>query len=312
MNYRFEKLTTDTVKDLLPLYADAFGKPITEKELVAKFDTSFTGHAFVGFTAYHKETNDAAAFYGVFPCFCVFQNETFLVAQSGNTMTHSNHRGQGLFTQLALETYQYCREIGVHLVFGFPNNNSYPGFVRKLDWIHFDNIEAYTIRVKTISFYRMNKWFKMSEEKFYKRGHDLLSNCKIGKPFPSSCKQEGVPVIDHSADFFNYKTYEKNYLIEVVGLNCWVKFNTDFLVIGDMELASEQKWDKVIRELKKLAAKMFIPHLRFQGSNRTPLAHYFQKNGQKLEVTHAIGGINFSNIIPLEKMKFTAADNDTF
>ena len=312
MNYRFEKLTIDTVKDLLPLYADAFGKPITEKELVAKFDTSFTGHAFVGFTAYYKETNDAAAFYGVFPCFCVFQNETFLVAQSGNTMTHSNHRGQGLFTQLALETYQYCREIGIHLVFGFPNNNSYPGFVKKLSWIHFDNIEAYTLRVKTISYYRMNKWFKISVKTFYKRGHTILSKCKKGMPFQSSCLVKNTPVVDRSKEYIDYKTYEKNYLIELANVALWVKFNTNFLVIGDIALKSEEEWKKVIDELKKIAAKMFIPHLRFQGSIDTPLAHFFEKNGQKLEVTHAIGGINFTNKIPMEKMKFTAADNDTF
>ena len=311
MSYQIELLTKENVKDLIPLYENAFGKKITLSSLRQKLNTSFAGISHVGYTAYDQDGN-AAAFYGVFPCLAQYNDQTYLVAQSGNTMTHAAHQGKGLFTILAKKTYEYCRDKGIHLVFGFPNNNSYPGFVRKLDWIHFDNIEAYTIRVKTISFYRMNKWFKMSEERFYKRGHALLSNCKIGKPFPSSCKQEGVPVIDHSDDFFKYKTYETNYLLEVAGINCWVKFNTNFLVIGDIQMASELKWNRVISELKKIAANMFIPHLRFQGSTNTPLANYFQKKGQKLEVTHAIGGINFSNIIPLEKMKFTAADNDTF
>jgi hypothetical protein len=31
-----------------------------------------------------------------------------------------------------------------------------------------------------------------------------------------------------------------------------------------------------------------------------------------MDVSYTVGGINFSNEIPLEKMKFTAADNDTF
>ena len=57
---------------------------------------------------------------------------------------------------------------------------------------------------------------------------------------------------------------------------------------------------------------MFIPHIRFQGSTNTYLAVFFAKHGKKLDVSHAIAGINFSNLIPLEKMKFTAADNDTF
>ena len=311
MEYQIKQLTPSKVKDLVPLYQNAFGKAISEEALDQKLNTQFSELTHVGFIAY--DTNGtAAAFYGVFPCFANYNGKTYLVAQSGNTMTHSEHRGKGLFTILAKKTYEYCVEKGIHLVFGFPNNNSYPGFVRKLDWIHFDNIEAYTIRVKTISFYRLNKWFKYSENAHQKRGHLILSQLKKGKPFPSSCLQDDVPVVNHSEDFFKYKTYEKNYLVEVAGINCWVKFNTNFLVIGDIQMASELKWNKVISELKKIAAKMFIPHLRFQGSTDTPLANYFQKNGQKLEVTHAIGGINFTDKIPMEKMKFTAADNDTF
>ncbi|MFM7682710.1 MAG: GNAT family N-acetyltransferase [Bacteroidota bacterium] len=311
MNYQIELLTKEKVKDLVPMYENAFGKKITEAALQQKLDTNFVGISHVGYTAYDQNGN-AVAFYGVFPCLANYNGETYLVAQSGNTMTHTAHQGKGLFTILAKKTYEYCVEKGIHLVFGFPNNNSYPGFVQKLNWIHFDTIEAYTLRVKTLSFYRMHKWFNWSENKFYKRGHRILSNCKKGQSFPSSCKQEGVPVIDHSSDFFNYKTYEKNYLIEVAGLNCWVKFNSEYLLVGDIQLAEEREWNKTLDHLKKLAAKMFIPHLRFQGSTNTPLANYFQKIGQKLEATHAIGGINFSNIIPLEKMKFTAADNDTF
>ena len=311
MNYEIKKLTPATVKDLIPLYKETFGKDITEAALQQKLNTAFTGLSHVGFTAYDEHGN-AAAFYGVFPCFVTYDGNTFLVAQSGDTMTHPRHQGKGLFTLLAKETYQYCKENGVHLVFGFPNENSYPGFVNKLGWEHFDDIEAFAVRVRTISFYRLNQWFSYSEDAHQKRGHAVLSKLKKGKPFPSSCAQYDVPVVDHSEEFFKYKTYAQNYLVEVAGVNCWLKFDKDFLVIGDMEMADEHQWNRAIVELKKTAARMLIPHLRFQGSTNTPLAYYFKKIGQKLEVTHAIGGINFSNTIPLEKMKFTAADNDTF
>ncbi|MDG6225381.1 MAG: GNAT family N-acetyltransferase [Candidatus Thermoplasmatota archaeon] len=53
---------------------------------------------------------------------------------SQDTMTHPGYRRQGIFEVLANKTYDKAREEGIGFVFGFPNQNSYPGFVKKLDW----------------------------------------------------------------------------------------------------------------------------------------------------------------------------------
>lgn len=311
MRYRFEKLNDSNLNDLLPIYEDAFKQKVDIFFLRKKQDTSVFGLSYVGFIAY-SDDNEPAAFYGVFPCIAVYQDKKYLIAQSGDTMTHSNHTGRGLFTQLAKITYDYCKENGVHLVFGFPNKNSYPGFVRKLDWIHFDDMDAYIIRVKTISWYRIHKHLKISDGFFYKRGEKILQRYSSKKAFKSSCQLKDVPVVDHSNDFFQYKTYGDNYLIEVEGVGVWLKFDTDFLMIGDIEKVNDEQLIGVVKELKKIARKMFIPALRFHGSKDIWLTDFFRKKGESLEVTYPIGGINFTNIIPLEKMKFTMADNDTF
>jgi len=309
--YRFEKLESETVSDLIPIYQQAFGICITSDKLRLKQDTSVFGPSFVGYIAY-AENNEPAAFYGVFPCLLEYKGQKYLVAQSGDTMTHPAHTGKGLFTQLALKTYEYCKENGIHLVFGFPNQNSYPGFVKKLGWVHFDDMEVYTIRAPGFSWYRIRKYLKLSDALHKRRGNRILNKQKPGKPFTSSCQSEDVPVIDHSADFFKYKTYEKNYLLNIEGLNVWLKFDTDFLYVGDIEKSSEEKTLRVIRALKSLARRMFIPHIRFQGSTGTPLSQFFAKHGQKMEAKHPIGGVHFGHEIPLEKIKFTMADNDTF
>ena len=56
-----------------------------------------------------------------------------------NTLTHPDYRGQGLFTKMANETYAICEQEGLSLTLGFPNKNSYPGFVRKLRFRHIGN-----------------------------------------------------------------------------------------------------------------------------------------------------------------------------
>jgi len=61
-------------------------------------------------------------------------------AQSLDTMTHPDYRGQGMFTVLAEECMRYAAKRGIEALFGFPNENSFPGFVRRLDWDHTGDI----------------------------------------------------------------------------------------------------------------------------------------------------------------------------
>ena len=56
-------------------------------------------------------------------------------AQSVDTMTASDFRRQGIFEDLARRTFKKARDLWIELVYGFPNRNSYQGFVKKLDFV---------------------------------------------------------------------------------------------------------------------------------------------------------------------------------
>src|SRR5262249_23208544 len=47
---------------------------------------------------------------------------------------------QGMFVALATECMKLAADRGVEALYGFPNANSYPGFVRRLDWDHTGDI----------------------------------------------------------------------------------------------------------------------------------------------------------------------------
>ena len=49
-----------------------------------------------------------------------------------NTLTREAYRGQKIFVKLAERTYERAAREGFSLVYGAPNQNSYPGFMRKL------------------------------------------------------------------------------------------------------------------------------------------------------------------------------------
>ncbi|MCB0512744.1 MAG: GNAT family N-acetyltransferase, partial [Bacteroidetes bacterium] len=289
----------------------AFGKEVEPSYLINKHNTLAFGVKNLGFLAYSEE-NEPAAFYGVFACQINFNGQIYLAAQSGDTMTHPNHIKKGLFTKLALHTYEYCKKIGVHLVFGFPNQNSYPGFVKRLDWIHFDDFQAYHFRVKTLPWLRIQKLFGLKQTWHDSFCQKILNKYKKGKAFPSSCLAENIPVVDHSAAFYEYKNYEKSYLIELEGVSVWLKTSAMFLQIGDIERCSESSFLKVIESLKKVAFLMGIPHLRFHCSTNSWMDLQLKNRAEKMQINYAIGGVNFTNVIPLEELKFTMADNDTF
>jgi GNAT superfamily N-acetyltransferase len=309
--YKFIKVSRYNINDIQFIYKDAFGLDLNLDQLKKKQNTHTFGDSYVGFIAY-DEHKQPAAFYGVYPCLVDYQGKKYLVAQSGDTMTHSAHTGKGLFTQLAQKTYDYCKENGFHLVFGFPNENSFPGFIKRLGWSHFDDMTPYLIRVKCIPWIRLKNTFKLPQALHSKWCHFVLSRMKKGSPFKSSSANDETPVVDHSAEFFAYKTYSKNYLIQLNGINLWLKFDDTFLLIGDFETRSEAEFEQTIKRLKRLAFFLGLPHLRFQTSSSTEGERLFQKFGIPMQVNYPVGGINFSGEIPLEKLKFTGADNDTF
>ncbi|MBC7603792.1 MAG: GNAT family N-acetyltransferase [Ramlibacter sp.] len=72
--------------------------------------------------------------YALWPTQLRLGTELVSGAQSLDTMTHPDFRGQGMFTVLAEECMRYAAARGVEALYGFPNDNSQPGFVRKLDW----------------------------------------------------------------------------------------------------------------------------------------------------------------------------------
>jgi len=56
-------------------------------------------------------------------------------AQSMTTMTHPNYRNRGVFVTLATDLYaRMATEMGVAMVWGFPNTQSHYGFVHRLGW----------------------------------------------------------------------------------------------------------------------------------------------------------------------------------
>ena len=136
--YTIRELISDDFLNLKHLYAACFGKTLTERMFREKF---FCGdqECTIGMLAMDID-GQAAAFYGVFISELIYDDQTYIVAQSGSTMTHPKHQKRGLFTQLAKATFDLCKKKSIALIFGFPNAQSYHGFAHKLNWKFTENM----------------------------------------------------------------------------------------------------------------------------------------------------------------------------
>jgi Acetyltransferase (GNAT) domain len=121
------------------------------------------------FSIYQDEVaKTPAALYAVFPVIFKKFDKNVNAVQSIDTITDVNYRGMGLFKKLALDCYKNASEDGVDFVYGFPNDQSAPGFFKSLGWKPITEVK------KSIPFHiNINlglKWlFKQSKHSFVEK-----------------------------------------------------------------------------------------------------------------------------------------------
>ena len=149
MSYSTRRIGDDDYTVIQDLIEQSFGVYLPISSINVKYNTSIFGEANVGLFAIDSE-DKPAAYYGVFPITLQYNSEDFVIAQSGDTMTAPAHRKKGLFTRLAQETFGLANELGIKLIYGFPNKNSYPGFKKKLNWVFTGQFQKMTINIRTL------------------------------------------------------------------------------------------------------------------------------------------------------------------
>ncbi|WP_413491005.1 GNAT family N-acetyltransferase [Shewanella baltica] len=91
--------------------------------------------------------------YAVIPMNLESENESVLGFLSMTTMVGINYRKHGLFQELAERVYNLINEFNQPaIVFGFPNESSTPGFIKRLQWIISDKYRVIQISKPSVHF----------------------------------------------------------------------------------------------------------------------------------------------------------------
>jgi hypothetical protein len=129
-----------------------------------------------------------------------------IAGQSCDTMVRADQRNKKLFIRLAEENYARAANEGMKIVFGFPNRDSYPGFLRKLGWY----------KICALKYY----YYRIGVQRFLGKRADRVVKCFL--PFPNRVRylveqnllggdtsmtvspeitQEGAAVLEEALDY---------------------------------------------------------------------------------------------------------------
>ena len=308
--YVIARLSKDNLADVTKLHAEVYGTAAPVNYFPKKYDTAYTGVENVGFIAYNTDKLPVA-YYGVIPCFIQYGNKVILAAQSADTMTHPRHRYKGMFVELSNMTFDLCRELGILLIFGFPNQNSYHGAVNKLGWKMTGTMTYFTIAVKSLPLESLSKGISIFNWLYKRYSRFILG----GKLLPlqgvaNSVLADGFAGVYRSDEYLNYKTYNPAKVIRVDDSKIWISTKYG-LVIGDMEGIHEMNFHVVINKLKRIAKRLGLRQIQFHCSPGTSLHEFFAVN-YKATPSYPMLFQDFGSAIPPEKVRFTFADLDIF
>jgi hypothetical protein len=307
--YRIERLGKDNLDDLDRLYQAVYGKTPPPGYFQKKYDTSYTGAEYLGYFAYNSE-GLAIAYYGVMPCFLQYKRDILLAAQSGDTMTHPAYRNKGLFVELCNLTIDLCRQTEVRLLFGFPNQNSYPGFVNKLGWTKTGGLECFSLPVDTLPLSSLPVRWPLLKGAYRTWCSALLRHRRLPLAgIPGSFGTDGFGGVCRDEAYLDYKRYNDTLVIAIGRARAWISIRQD-MTVGDLSLEGED-FDTTIATLRKITARLGIRRIYFHSSPGTPMHGLFSARYPAIPSFPII----FRDLgagVPLDTFKFTFADIDTF
>lgn len=218
--------------------------------------------------------NTAVAHVGAFPMTTSINHKTLQILQIGDIITHSDHIGKGLFSQLIKAVIMDAKEKGYAFLFVVPNSNALPIFVNKFNWKQSQKNVVFSRSIQTVY---LNKIFnKLKLINLYSKIFDFFNKKYIiDRDIETVDNKKDIDRIFKDSAFYRYKVYSKNYLYKFNHGNVWFKLD-DGMLIGDLP-CKMKSIDKLMRDLIVFAKRRGIHNLKIHQSTSSPYYNYFKK-----------------------------------
>jgi hypothetical protein len=268
--YRIVRLSANAISDVRYLFSHCFGTDPGEEAIRQKHEHCHGTHKYIGYLAYPVNSEIPAAFYAVFPTYLTDSTSTILGAQSGDTMTHPEHQKKGLFVFLAEKTFALCSSLDIQVVFGFPNNQSYPGFIKRLNFTSLPNLVDFTLLENRLE---MHRWLSKSTwtRKLQNSWTHFLFRL-LTKSYPNFQRAiyPSFFQVCYDYEYFNSKSGSYRW-IAISESTFWIKIQGNTLMIGAMSFSNPTVLKKALNWLRVLTFLSGNRFLTFSASPNHPI-----------------------------------------
>ena len=309
IKYSIQRANEENISLLSQLFLESRGISISIEFLRKKYNTIYSGKTYFAHFALTPE-GKPAAFFCLFPCFVSIDSKQLLAGQSADIITHVDHQKKGLFKLLGKATEELAFAEGMHILFAFPNENSFPGFVRSLQWYHAGNFHIYKFKANGFPIY--NALHKLKLGKLYSPfSKQILRKSKIeSSKFIGSIPRKSVNSGFRNTDFYQYKQYNNSFFIEIEDLQIWAKIDS-ILWIGDISINERISTEQVLAILKKLTNKLGLTDFIFEVSQGS---YWDLKLSGIISPTIGVPIVykNLTDVNQCLPLEFTGGDIDVF
>jgi hypothetical protein len=220
------------------LIKDAFGmnEPIPEGHLYANTVSKLSSHPTIFLAA--VEDNKIIGCNGFISTDFRLNEKLFAGYQSCWTATHPKHQGRKIFVNIINEAKKILEEKDAGFIYGVPNDNSRPIFVKKLG---FKEIPCSIIQIPNIPIVR-KLWLNKSDQSadYYHKNTILPVERQLADLKRSQ-----------SASFVDFQIND-SYVWGKIGSKIKYGMKVKYFYIGGLELANPKDFNLLMREIYKL------------------------------------------------------------
>jgi hypothetical protein len=223
-------------------------------------------------------------------------------------MTHPHHRKKGLFQKLAQMTYTLAAQQGIKFVFGFPNQDSYPGFI-KLNWQFLrDQLQVFTIKAARFKYARI---LYKTPGLFPLYSHFMNARFGVDAPGTSFFSEKNSDGVIHDDVFFQYKKYVNTHVVTIDKVKAWIKIDGN-LKVGAVHGLTSGNASGFLQRLTTFASRLGCGDVIFITSKHSVLYEILNKTLTPKDA-FPIGFLPLqAERISLENTSFEYCDADFF